>query len=151
MTGKSYWRLFMVMSIFDVDLHRMAVRRILRNLTLGAFTLTLFVGLLTAPAQQLPNPSTMPHQIPGGTAPAGSSTDDDPMARHMTAQVAKSRNALRQQQLVSDTAKLLELANELKTEVDKSDKNTLSLAVVKKAEEIEKLAKSVRDRMRDAQ
>ncbi|MBB6143394.1 hypothetical protein HNQ77_001338 [Silvibacterium bohemicum] len=104
--------------------------------------------------QQLPNqPAPQVHPVvPGGASQSGTTgIDDDPMAHHMATQLAKSRNAQRQQQLVSDTAKLLELANELKTEVDKSGKDTLSLAVVKKAEEIEKLAKSVRDKMRDAQ
>ena len=37
---------------------------------------------------------------------------------------------------------------ELKEEVSKSNKDTLSIDVVKKAAEIEKLAKSVKDRMR---
>jgi type VI protein secretion system component VasF len=87
--------------------------------------------------------------LPGG-APE-SNNDEDPMVRHMSAQLAKSRNNLRQQQLVADTTKLLELATELKTEVDKSNKDTLSLAVVKKAEEIEKLAKSVKEKMRNGQ
>jgi hypothetical protein len=61
---------------------------------------------------------------------------------------AKMRNIERQKRLVEDTAKLLELANELKAEVDKSDKNTLSLDVVRKADEIEKLAHSVKERMK---
>jgi hypothetical protein len=69
----------------------------------------------------------------------------------MQAQLAVTRNNQRQEQLVSDTAKLLELATQLKEEVDKSNKNTLSLSVVKKAEEIEKLAKAVKEKMRDAQ
>ena len=53
----------------------------------------------------------------------------------------------RQAQLVADTEKLLKLAQELKVEVAKSNKDTLSLAVVKKAEEVEKLAKSLKERM----
>ena len=61
---------------------------------------------------------------------------------------AKLRNADRQKQLEADTQKLLALANELKAEVEKSNKDTLSLDVVRKADEIEKLAKSVRDKMR---
>jgi hypothetical protein len=61
---------------------------------------------------------------------------------------AKLRNAERQKKLVEDTAKLLALANELKAAVDKSDKNTLSLDVVRKADEIEKLAHSVKERMK---
>jgi hypothetical protein len=60
----------------------------------------------------------------------------------------KARNADRQKQLVQDTDKLLALAKELKEEVGKSNADTLSIDVVKKAGEIEKLAKNVKDRMR---
>ena len=66
----------------------------------------------------------------------------------MEEEQAKMRNIDRQKRLVEDTAKLLELANELKAAVDKSDKNTLSLDVVRKADEIEKLAHSVKERMK---
>jgi hypothetical protein len=55
---------------------------------------------------------------------------------------------VRQKQLADDTAKLLTLANELKAEMDKSTKDTLSLSVMKKAEEIEKLARKVRGEMK---
>ena len=54
----------------------------------------------------------------------------------------------RKKQLEDDTAKLLALANELKAEMDKSTKDTLSLGVVKKAEAVEKLAHKVRDEMK---
>jgi len=53
-----------------------------------------------------------------------------------------------QKQLADDTAKLLALANELKAELDKSSKDTLSLSVIKKAEQVEKLAHKVRDEMK---
>jgi len=55
---------------------------------------------------------------------------------------------LRQKQLADDTARLLELANQLKVEMDKSSKDTLSLNVIKKANEIEKLARKLRDEMK---
>ena len=61
---------------------------------------------------------------------------------------AKLRNIDRQKKLQEDTAKLLSLANELKADVDKSTKDTLSLDVVKKADEIEKLAHSVKEKMK---
>ena len=51
-------------------------------------------------------------------------------------------------QLAADTAKLLQLANELKAEMDKSSKDMLSVGVMKKAEEVEKLAHKVRDEMK---
>ena len=66
----------------------------------------------------------------------------------MENQRAKMRNEDRQKRLVEDTHKLLTLANQLNEEVDKSSKDTMSITVIKKAEEIEKLAKSVKERMK---
>jgi hypothetical protein len=63
-------------------------------------------------------------------------------------QRAKLRNAERQKQLVADTQKLLSLANELKADMDKSTKDTMSLDVIRKADEIEKLAHNVKERMK---
>jgi hypothetical protein len=72
----------------------------------------------------------------------------DPMLRQQQQRMEKARNVDRQKELERDTDKLLALAKELKEEVSKSNKDTLSVDVVKKAAEIEKLAKSVKDRMR---
>ena len=58
------------------------------------------------------------------------------------------RNEDRQKQLVADTDKLLLLAQELHEAVGKTNKDQLSLTVLKKSEAIEKLARSVKDRMR---
>ena len=66
----------------------------------------------------------------------------------MEEEQAKLHNIDRQKKLVEDTTKLLALANELKVAVDKSNKDTLSLDVVRKADEIEKLAHSVKERMK---
>ncbi len=66
------------------------------------------------------------------------------MAHDMEKKAAKDRIAA----LKSDTDKLLKLSTELKAYVDKSDENVLSLDVIKKAEQIEKLAKSVKDKMK---
>ncbi len=57
-------------------------------------------------------------------------------------------NLERKRQIVADTAKLVELANELKLEVDKMDKDTLSINVIRKADAIEKLAKGVKEKMK---
>lgn len=52
-----------------------------------------------------------------------------------------------QKDIKKSVERLFQLANELKTEVEKTDSvQVLSLAMVKKAEEIEKLAKSIRSR-----
>lgn len=58
--------------------------------------------------------------------------------------------AERQSQLRLDTEKLVALVAELKLHVDKSNTNVLSMDVIKKAQEIQKLAKSVQDKMRTA-
>jgi hypothetical protein len=56
--------------------------------------------------------------------------------------------AQRKAEMAADTAKLLQLANELKAEMDKTSKDTLSLSVMKKADEIERLARKVRGEMK---
>lgn len=49
-----------------------------------------------------------------------------------------------QAQLIADTQKLRKLSEELKAEVDKSSKEQLSIAVIKRAQEVEKLARSLK-------
>ncbi|HYG98697.1 MAG TPA: hypothetical protein VD837_06155 [Terriglobales bacterium] len=68
--------------------------------------------------------------------------------RELLRQQEKARNKQRHQELQRDSDKLFQLATELKAAVDKSDENTLSAAVIKKAEEIEKLSKNVQKKMR---
>ncbi len=84
-----------------------------------------------------------PHPAPKPDEKANDSANPKPA----TDQVMSPEEA-RQAQFVADSQKLYQLAQELKAEVAKSDKNTLSIAVTKKAEEIEKLAKSLKERMR---
>jgi hypothetical protein len=66
----------------------------------------------------------------------------------MEREMAKKANQARQVELKRDTEKLLKLATELKEYVDKTSENTLSVDVVRKAEEIEKLAHSVKGKMK---
>jgi hypothetical protein len=57
-------------------------------------------------------------------------------------------NVQRQQEMTSDTARLIELANELKAETDKSTPEALSMLEIRKAELIEKLAHNIQHKMR---
>jgi hypothetical protein len=82
-----------------------------------------------------------PESVSGGRIGAQQATQP-------ATQQAKSQNDDRQKQLAADTEKLLALATELKQQVDKSNKNTLSVGVIKKADEIEKLAHSLKERMK---
>jgi hypothetical protein len=64
--------------------------------------------------------------------------------KEMAKKAAQDRHA----DLKRDTEKLLKLATELKEYVDKTNENVLSVNVLKKAEQIEKLAHSVKDKMK---
>ncbi|MGA2136838.1 MAG: hypothetical protein ABSH50_31490 [Bryobacteraceae bacterium] len=48
---------------------------------------------------------------------------------------------------LKDAAQLIELAEDLKKELEKNDRHVLSISSVKKTEEIEKLAKHIRSRI----
>jgi hypothetical protein len=56
-------------------------------------------------------------------------------------------NADRQKALVSDTVKLLKLANELNAEVSSGNPDMLTPGQLRKLEQIEKLAHSVKEKM----
>ena len=74
--------------------------------------------------------------------------EPDPMKDRMEAQASRNRNTERYKRMVSDTEKLLALSTELKADVDKTTKNEMSVDVIKKAAEIEKLAHDVKERMK---
>jgi len=88
-------------------------------------------------------------QAPRPPAPADQRPPFEDEERHrLEKEMAKKANLQRQTDLKRDTEKLLKLATELKEYVDKTNENVLSLDVTKKAEEIEKLARSVKDKMK---
>lgn len=62
----------------------------------------------------------------------------------------KAANKKRQEDIRKDTDKLFQLATELKAAVDKTNENVLSLDVIRKADEVEKLAKSVKNKMKES-
>jgi hypothetical protein len=76
--------------------------------------------------------------------PAGMSQPD--IVRHMEQQ--RMRINERQKRLEADTEKLVALTTALKAQVDESNKDILSVDMIKKAEEIEKLARSVKERIK---
>jgi hypothetical protein len=89
---------------------------------------------------------SVPPQMPG--QPPKANGDVDETQQRLAHDMAKKANIDRHAMLKADTDKLLKLALELKNSVDKSNENLLSLDVLKKAEEIEKLAHSVKDKMK---
>ena len=107
-----------------------------------AWSITLF-GLLAIP---VPGQTRRP-PMPKGD-PTEAQSDADASQQRMERDMAKKANVERHNALKNDANKLLKLASELKQDVDKSNENVLSLDVLKKAEEIEKLAKSVKEKMK---
>src|SRR5207248_3782580 len=72
----------------------------------------------------------------------------DPALEKMKKNAEKQRNQQRQSELRKDTDQLFELASELKKSVDNSNEHVLSVEVIRKTEQIERLARSVRDKMK---
>ena len=62
-----------------------------------------------------------------------------------------ARNVMRQKKLVEEVDKLQALTNELRADVAKTDKDTLSMDVIRKSEQVEKLAKSIHGLMASSQ
>lgn len=83
-----------------------------------------------------------------GIWPNGRNHSPSPQEIHREKELEKQRTKQRYRDLRHDTDKLLALANQLKQQVDAAGEEKLSLDVIKKAEEIEKLAKSVKNKMR---
>jgi hypothetical protein len=87
-------------------------------------------------------------QVQNPRSPFPPREETDPVRKDMEKRRQKALNKERFNELKRDTEKLLELATELKAHVDKADENMLSVDVLKKTEQIEKLAKSVREKMK---
>jgi hypothetical protein len=93
--------------------------------------------------QRHDNPSRVP-QIPDASSSNG--VDDVPLPPRANPKVQLKEG---QKELRRDVDHLLQLAKDLKDESDKTpETDVLSLSLVKKAEDIEKLARQIRDRIR---
>ncbi len=110
----------------------------------ACFTAILFICSVI-----LPMSAEGPAQNPQPDPQFGQQRRDEPVVPpDIERRMEKERNKSRYQSLKRDSEKLLELATELKQYVDKSGENVLSMDVIKKCDEIEKLSKSVRTKMK---
>ena len=86
-------------------------------------------------------------QNPTGVTPDRRNPDDSPSAAPINPSAEKKRLEENEKDIKTKIERLYELATELKAEVDKTDSSkVLSLNLVKKAEEIEKLAHDIKNR-----
>jgi hypothetical protein len=116
----------------------------LRNLAI--LTLVL-AGVLPQLAQNHP---PFPPPPPITTMPDASGARRPPTPDEIRRKKAMEKALAHQRflEMQRDTDRLFSLATDLKKEVDAAGQDTLSLDVIKKAETIEKLAKSVKQRMK---
>jgi hypothetical protein len=109
------------------------MKRILRR---GPWTLAVAAMLGLALAQEPDRPPQAPSADRGDIVlPSGKSQRDE---------ILKAER----EQNIKDAARLASLADDLKQALEKEDRFVFSLSTVKKTEEIEKLAKKIRSRMR---
>jgi hypothetical protein len=115
--------------------------KLIRQLLLAGVLGAAFVlPVLSQSSGASANPSGPKPQVgkdapqPSHLEPSGPTTEPSP-------------EELRQAQIEADTKKLYQLSAELRAEVAKTYRESLSLTVLKKAEEIEKLARSLKVRM----
>ena len=114
-----------------------------RGLILGTIVVIMSLAFFTSALAQSEAP---PSQNPPATVQPSASSNPGPTAGEKNAKLSSDA---RKAQILEDTNRLYRMAEELKAEVAKSNKDILSVAVVKKADEIEKLAKSLKERMRN--
>ncbi len=106
-------------------------------------------GGTSTPIQPAPSSRTSLPSM-GGINPMGpmdASGVPDVLNSRIAEQQARSRNSERQKRLESDTEKLVGLVDQFKQQMQ-DEKSLTPADVSKRAEEIEKLARSVKDRMK---
>jgi hypothetical protein len=124
------------------------------SVRLSSMVLAIALASLAVHAQeQSPTaPMSPPHMGTDASGFGNNNTNPhDSEQTRMMREMSRDRNELRQKAIVAESTQLLDLAKQLKDAVDKSSKDQLSLEVVNTATEIEKLAKSVKEKMRDGQ
>jgi hypothetical protein len=87
-------------------------------------------------------------QQSGGRGGRGGVADENdvilPNGKSQKDEILKSEH----QQNLKDAAELADLADQLKIDLEKNDRYVLSMATIKKTDDIEKLAKRIRTRLR---
>jgi len=106
-----------------------------------ALGLAAGVSLLHGHAQSAPAPAPTtaagaPEKVASVPAPAAAQQDRPP--------APNTSDETQKQEIASECADLLKMATDLKSAVDKTTKDTLSITVVRKAGAIEQLAHKVR-------
>ncbi|HVG26502.1 MAG TPA: hypothetical protein VM865_02765 [Acidobacteriaceae bacterium] len=114
-------------------------------LTIGGAGASLFGGKAWAQGQRQQQPGVRPPVM----APMQPTPEvPDSVHARMESQRVRMQVDDRHKRLMEDAQRMVALSNELKDTVEKTGKNELSVDVLRKAAEIEKLAKEVQNRMK---
>ena len=90
------------------------------------------------------------HPVAQNSAAAAVISPPENQAKPTKQQKATAADSERRKQISADSTQLLAMAVALKAEVDKTNKDVLSLNVIRKADQIEKMARAVKERMRQS-
>lgn len=137
-----------------MKLKRMGTTEVVRPRGTRAVWMSVVAGAAVIALMQVGDARSQSTRDPGFRYPPSVTRIPDANAQSdINGQNAKDKsfeeaNTERKKQIANDSAKLLKLATDLKTEVDKTNKDTLSLNVIRKADEIEKLAHDVKEKMK---
>jgi hypothetical protein len=101
------------------------------------------------PAAAQASPSGEPAHQEAAHQEAAQPAPPTVQAQHKPAPMLPPSSDPVQRQMEKDTDQLVELSEDLKAEVDRAGSNTLSLAALRKAEEIQRLVKSLKEQMRE--
>ena len=119
------------------------LRKIFKTVALVVFLFVSLYGVGCAAQMGAPPPDAT------GTQQRDRDRDrEDVWTQQQKRDMVKKQNEKRQEDIKKDTDQLLDLATQLKQYVDKTNEDIISLDVIKKAEQIEKLAKSVKEKMK---
>lgn len=129
-----------------------SLRCLMRRMPLViAVVCCLWLAACPASHAQVITPQQSPQSPPAGMPNPNIHsriTAIDPAEQKFEHKIEAAQVSERLKHIQADTRTLLQLATELQIAVDKTDRDQLSLDVIRKAEQIEKLAKSVKEKMR---
>jgi biopolymer transport protein ExbD len=115
----------------------------LRNVALSLILFVLLAAAHLASAQQIHLPPAAAQGASMGTPPVVSGDENQKKQ-------ADAANTQRQEEIRRDMDKMLQLTEELKDYLQKTDRGVMSVDAIKKAEQIEKLAHGVKSKMKQS-
>ena len=123
------------------------MRRLRLAVVLGGCTAAAVIASLHLWGQSTPPPNV---SVPTPVYHLADGRSSDPILRMPTIAELQMKRIVeedRRKRISQDTTKLLQLATELKNLMDKTSKDQMSLEVIRKADQIEKVAHDLKQRM----